>query len=113
MCNYSKLKTNPPPFESLLNFLNYKAELVELFRSIRLKCKTHFLASEDKKCKCKMNWAAVKPLTGTEVLSVITTEDFGTRIIVKYLCMSVAAVLDKEKIHNLCYNRFGSRQTFF
>ena len=59
------------------------------------------MASEDKKYKCKMNRTAVNRSPEQKYFSIIAIEGFfGTRMIVKYLCMSEAAVLDKEKIHN-------------
>ena len=90
------------------------ANLLNSFRSMRLKCKSYLFTSEDRKCKFKMNWTAAKSLTRTEILFNNSNSSLlWHRRIVKYLCMIEAAIPDKEKIHNPPNNRFGGRQTSF
>lgn len=64
----AQYNNRPSHLPAAIHFKNYNGRLVELFRSIKLRCKTRLLASEDRKCKFKMNWTAVKPLTGTGIL---------------------------------------------
>ena len=71
--------------------------LLNSFRSMRLKCKSYLLASEDRKCKFKMNWTAAKSLTRTEILFNNSNSSLlWYRRIVKYLCMIEAAIPDKR-----------------
>lgn len=49
-----------------------------------------------------MNWTAVNHSLEQKYFSIIAIEGFfGTRMIVKYLCMSEATVLDKKRFITL------------
>lgn len=63
-------------------FLKLQWQTCWTLRSTRLRCETHFLSSNDRKYKLKMNWTALEQ----KFFSIITIEGlFGTKIIVKYL----------------------------